>query len=93
MDTVKIYCFWGDQCSVCEAVKPKLSRLVSTQFPQVELNFVRVADQPAFAAQYLVLSVPAILIFQGEVEVARFAGVFPFYEVEDSLNRIAEICQ
>jgi len=58
-------------CSVCEALKPKVEALFAQRFPKVRLYEANVAKIPQIGARLRIFSAPAILIFFDGQEFAR----------------------
>lgn len=59
---VLIY-FSHDECNVCKILKPKISELITEQFPNITLCYCNTINNPEISAQNSVFTVPAILVF------------------------------
>ena len=58
-------------CSVCDALKPKVEALFGERFPKVRLFEANVAKVPELAGRFNIFSAPAILIFFDGQEFVR----------------------
>jgi thioredoxin-like negative regulator of GroEL len=65
--------FSGLNCGVCQALKPKIEKLVGVSFPSVKLVEVSVNEQPELAARFTVFAIPVILFFVEGKEYIRQA--------------------
>ncbi|RPD83958.1 thioredoxin [Neisseria weixii] len=64
-------------CGVCTVMKAKIAD-ITAQFEPVNVGTVSVADAPALASAYHILTAPAVLIFANSKEIwrgARFIDV------------------
>jgi thiol-disulfide isomerase/thioredoxin len=75
----------SNSCSVCEAVLPKIELLVTKQ--NTESAVIAIEDIPEFSGQFLVLTAPAILIFEGGKEVFRQARFLQIEKIEKELTK------
>ena len=48
--------FGGAHCGVCQAIRPRIERMVAQSFPQVAMAYVDCAEAPAVCAQHGVFS-------------------------------------
>jgi thioredoxin 1 len=63
--------FSGPNCSVCQAVKPKIEKLVVENLPELVLIEIKTEIQPELAARFSVFTVPVILFFVEGKEYIR----------------------
>ncbi len=76
-------------CSVCVALLPKIEKLVRS-FANVEFLYVNTHETPDVSGQYLVFTVPTIILFSRGAEQKRWSRVFSVDDVETTLNRLTE---
>lgn len=69
-DAVLIY-FSGENCSVCEALKPKVSQLVVEYFPGVVQIEIHLQQLNTISSHFGVFSIPTILFFREGKEWLR----------------------
>jgi thiol-disulfide isomerase/thioredoxin len=55
--------FSAPDCSVCQALKPKLFALLQQRFPRLVLGEVDCADSPELAAQQMVFTIPTLIVY------------------------------
>lgn len=67
---VLIY-FSAESCSVCTALKPKIEKEVSKNFPKIEMFEVKADLYKQIASHFTVFSIPTILVFFDKKEFKR----------------------
>lgn len=75
-------------CSVCHALRPKIEKLLES-FAHVEFLYVNTHETPEVSGQYLVFTVPTIILFSRGAEQKRWSRVFGVDDVEQTLNRFS----
>ncbi|SHH59198.1 thioredoxin family protein [Thermosipho atlanticus] len=86
---MKIYYFKNDNCSVCAAVLPKVMKL--SEDYDIDFEIIDVLENPEFAGQHLVLTVPTVLIMENGQELARFARNFSISDISSFIDRYLEV--
>ena len=76
-------------CSVCVALRPKIEKLVES-FENVEFLYVNTHETPEVSGQYLVFTVPTVILFSQGAEQKRWSRVFSVEDVENALNRLSD---
>jgi len=61
-DGVLLY-FWGDNCNVCEALRPKIKGAFEENFPKIEQIYLNAKEQIEISAHYNVFSIPTMMVF------------------------------
>ena len=69
-ESVLLY-FWGDNCGVCKALRPKIDREFSQSFPDMERLYVNAEENKELAANFSVFTIPTVLVFLQGKEFAR----------------------
>ncbi|MBN2825811.1 MAG: thioredoxin family protein [Campylobacterales bacterium] len=55
--------FWGDNCNVCEALRPKIKEAFDENFPKIEQIYLNAKENIEIAAHYSVFSIPTMMVF------------------------------
>ena len=69
-DGVMLY-FWGDNCAVCDALKPKIKEAFEKNFPKIEQIYIDAKNKQDIAAAFSVFSIPTTIVFLAGKEFAR----------------------
>ncbi|MBO8161861.1 MAG: thioredoxin family protein [Thermosipho sp. (in: Bacteria)] len=86
---MKLYYFKNDKCSVCIAALPKVMKIAEEY--GLEFEVVDVVENPEFAGQHLVLTVPTVLIMENGHELVRFARNFSISDIVSFIERYLEL--
>lgn len=76
-------------CSVCHAVLPKLRSLLA-DYPQIRLGVVDAEVARDIASEFLIFSVPVLLLFVNGKELIREGRFVKFDSLRTQLDRIYE---
>lgn len=79
--------YFNHECSICNALLPKLREMVLHDFPLIPLKEIDTKENAALAAQKLIFGVPVLLLQYEGQEIFRFAGAFSLAEVKSKINR------
>lgn len=82
--------FSTESCNVCKVLRPQV-RQICDKFDNVHFEYVDVEKSPELRGQYLVFSVPTIIIFIEGREHKRLNRYMSLQDFEDELARMAEI--
>ncbi len=63
--------FSGQDCGVCEALKPKIKDALDQNFPLIEQIYIDAALNQNISAEFNVFAVPTILVFLDGKEFIR----------------------
>lgn len=63
--------FSGENCSVCEALKPKIENEVSKNFSQFKIYEIKTELYKEIASNFSVFSIPTIIVFFDSKEFFR----------------------
>ena len=77
-------------CNVCLAIYPDLESM-SQQFPNVMFVSADVTSMKNLVGQYMIFTVPTIIIFVNGKETVRFERVFSLMDVEISISRYDQL--
>ncbi|MGM0519563.1 MAG: thioredoxin family protein [Campylobacterota bacterium] len=70
-EPVLIY-FSGKNCSVCEALKPKVEQKIREQFPKFKLCEIKADMHKELSSHFTVFSIPTITVFFDKKEFIRY---------------------
>lgn len=76
--------FTDPGCQPCRAMQPVVQRLASEKFP---IRQVDVTREPQVARQYGIVAYPTFVLFAGDREVQRFAGVTTYDDLVQMISR------
>ncbi|HUE71412.1 MAG TPA: trypsin-like peptidase domain-containing protein [Pirellulaceae bacterium] len=76
--------FTDPRCQPCRAMQPVVQRLASEKFP---IRQVDVTREPQLARQYRIVAYPTFVLFAGDREVQRFAGVTTYDDLVQMISR------
>ena len=86
-DTPVLVDFWAEWCKPCKAMEPVLEELASQYDGKATIAKVNVDQERGLAAQYQVMSIPALVIFKGGERVAEFNGTQPMNKLQAHLDQ------
>ena len=89
-EAVMVY-FSGDDCGVCQALKPKIEALFNKRFPKIKQVFINTQEFRDTAAQYNVLSVPTLLVYFDSKEFLRESRLISIPDIEVKISRTYEL--
>lgn len=80
--------FGGANCSVCQAIKPRLQKMLAEEFPNMHLGYVACdGEGSSLCASYGLFSIPIVwLYFEGK-RASSFGRVFSLDEVRAAIQR------
>ena len=82
--------FSQDDCHVCKVLKPKINNLVDS-FRGVEFLYIDIKANPKISGQYLVFTIPTIIVFVSGKEHVRFSRHFSVDELNHNLERLHDM--
>ena len=80
--------FGGAHCGVCQAIRPRIERMVAQSFPQVAMAYVDCAEAPAVCAQHGVFSLPVLRLYLGGQLALERGRSFSLHEVGAEMERL-----
>ncbi len=72
-------------CNVCKVIYPKLENLLA-KFEKSEFVRLETDDYPQVAGEFMIFSVPAVLIFSNGRELYRAARYLDLQEIEQIIT-------
>ncbi|MCD6374300.1 MAG: thioredoxin family protein [Caldisericaceae bacterium] len=82
--------FSTESCNVCKVLRPQV-RQICQKFNDVHFEYVDIEKAPELRGQYLVFSVPTIIIFVDGREHKRLNRYMSLQDFEAELSRLIEI--
>ena len=77
--------FWAPWCGPCRMVSPIVDEIAAER-ADIKVGKINVDEQPELAAQFSVMSIPTLILFQGGKEVSRLVGVHSKEDILDMLK-------
>ncbi len=87
--SILIAYFSHDDCSVCQVLRPKVENWLR-EIPQVEFIYINTILNPEISGQYIVFSVPTIIIFIDGREAKRYSRHFSMHDLQTFVERYLE---
>jgi thioredoxin 1 len=81
--------FWAEWCGPCHAVAPVLDDIVAER-DGIRLAKVNIDEEPALAERFGILSIPAIVLFEGGEPKAAALGAQPRKALEKALGLVED---
>jgi len=81
--------FWAPWCGPCRQLTPLLEKLVTAAKGAVKLVKVNVDENPGYAGQLRVQSIPAVFAFKDGQPVDGFMGALPESQLKAFIDRLA----
>ncbi|MCX2163637.1 thioredoxin [Corynebacterium auriscanis] len=79
--------FWAEWCKPCKAMNPVLEELAAQYDGKATIAKVNVDEERGLAAQFQVMSIPALMIFKAGERVAEFNGAQPMNKLQAHLDK------
>jgi len=83
-DNFLILLFSSSNCNVCISVKENIQHLIN-KYPYLNFYQVPIDELPAASGDFLVFTIPTIVLFHHGKEVYRASRFIPFKELEDKI--------
>ncbi len=82
--------FWAPWCRPCLMVAPILDELADEYSGRITIARMDVDQNPKVAAQYQIMAIPTMLIFNKGKPVSNIVGFKPKEELKRSLNDVLD---
>lgn len=73
--------FWATWCGPCMMMGEKIAAEIEPTHPDVKIVKINVDEAPDIAAQFGIMSIPALFCYKNGVKVKEFIGVTPTAEL------------
>ena len=77
---------WADWCGPCHMLAPTIDELAKDYSGKVAFGKLNIDENQKTAMQFLVMSIPTLLLMKNGLEVDRIVGVSPRQYIESKLN-------
>ena len=81
--------FWAEWCGPCGMMGPVVDEAANELAGKIKIGKVNVDEAQSLAAQYGIMSIPALLVFKGGKVVEQFAGAMPKDQLLQRLKKYA----
>jgi thioredoxin-like negative regulator of GroEL len=81
-----LYCS-TPECQVCRSLRPRVETLLQN-YPAVHFHYLNINDYPLIRGQYLIFTVPTLILFIHGKELKRFGRFLSIDELKVSLERM-----
>ena len=81
--------FWAEWCGPCHAVAPVLDAIVA-EHEGIRLAKVNIDEEPGLAQRFGIMSIPAMILFEGGEPKAAALGAQPKKSLEKALGLVDE---
>jgi thioredoxin 1 len=81
--------FWAEWCGPCHAVAPVLDEIIAER-EDIRLAKVNIDEEPGLASRFGILSIPAIVLFEGGEPKATALGAQPKQSLEKALGLVED---
>ncbi len=81
--------FWAEWCGPCRMMGPVVDEAANELAGKIKIGKVNVDEAQGLAAQYGIMSIPALLVFKGGKVVEQFAGAMPKDQLLQRLKKYA----
>ncbi len=86
MKPLELWYFFSSSCSICEALWPKVEKLIKEHYPKLELKKLNASAHREIAGQHRMLTVPGILFFVEGREHFRANGLLSINELAKKIE-------
>lgn len=78
--------FWATWCGPCQMMGQKIERELLPLMPDLKVVKVNVDEAPELAAQFGIMSIPALFCYRDGAKVAEYIGVTDTVTIRKALN-------
>jgi len=81
--------FWAEWCGPCKAIAPVLEELADEYEGRVKIGKVNIDEQQGLAAEYGILAIPTLLLFDKGQVADQIVGLRSKRDLKASFDRVA----
>lgn len=86
-DTPTLVDFWATWCGPCRQIAPMIDAIADEYKGRLQVAKVDVDSNQIVAQQYMISSIPRLLVFKGGKVVGQLVGAVPRSKLEDELKK------
>jgi len=83
--------FWAPWCGPCKQLGPSIEKVVREQRGKVKLVKINIDENPQYAGQLRVQSIPAVFAFVDGRPVDAFMGALPESQIRQFIDRLGKM--
>jgi putative thioredoxin len=83
--------FWAPWCGPCKQLGPMIEKVVTEQNGKVKLVKINIDENPQYAGQLRVQSIPAVFAFVDGRPVDGFMGALPESQIRQFISRLSKM--
>jgi putative thioredoxin len=83
--------FWAPWCGPCKQLGPMIEKVVGEQNGKIKLVKVNIDENPQYAGQLRVQSIPAVFAFVDGRPVDGFMGALPESQIRQFISRLSKM--
>jgi len=80
--------FWAEWCFPCKTISPLVDELAKEYSGKLKVVKVDVDSNNRIAADYMIMSIPSLLIFKEGKVVETIRGAVPKKKIQEHLNKV-----
>lgn len=80
--------FWAPWCMPCRMIAPILEEIAQDYAGKIKVGKVNVDIESVLAAEYSIMSIPALLFFKEGKVIDQIIGAVPKEHIEDKLKSL-----
>lgn len=80
--------FWAPWCMPCKMIAPVLEEIAKDYAGKIKVGKVNVDNETTLAAEYAIMSIPALLFFKNGKVADQVVGAVPKEHIEEKLKNL-----